>query len=35
MVAECPATGGGTGIDDFHFTPGNPRNVRGWVRWIF
>ncbi|MGH0032937.1 MAG: TonB-dependent receptor [Myxococcota bacterium] len=32
---RCPAAGGGTGIADFHFTPGNRRNVRGWVRWIF
>ena len=26
---------GGPGIEDFHFTPGNRRNVRGWVRVIF
>jgi hypothetical protein len=34
-VAACPASGGGPGIGDFHFTPGNPRNVRGWVRMSF
>ena len=22
---------GGASMEDFHFTPGNPRNVRGWV----
>ncbi len=27
----CPVGGGGAGIGDFHFTPGNPRNVRGWI----
>jgi len=32
---ECPPAGGGTGIGSFHFTPGNPRNVRGWVRMAF
>ncbi len=34
-VSACPASGGGPGIDDFHFTPGNPRNVRGWVSVYF
>ena len=33
--ARCPAGGGGPGNDDFHFTPGNRRNVRGWVRVLF
>ncbi len=32
---DCPDAGGGPGNDDFHFTPGNRRNVRGWVRVIF
>lgn len=32
---NCPLAGGGDGIDDFHFTPGNRRNVRGWVRVLF
>ena len=31
-AAACPASGGGPGIGDFHFTPGNGRNVRGWIR---
>lgn len=30
--AECPLGGG---VDGFHFSPGNPRNVRGWVRYGF
>ncbi len=34
-VAACPSTGGGEGIGDSHFTPGNPRNVRGWIRYSF
>ena len=34
-AAACPAAGGGQGIDDFHFTPGNRRNVRGFVRVRF
>ncbi len=34
-VAACPPAGGGAGIGDFHFTPGNPRNVRGWIRYVF
>jgi hypothetical protein len=34
-VAECPASGGGPGIGDLHFTPGNERNVRGWVGVAF
>ncbi len=34
-VAACPAAGGGAGFEDFHFTPGNGRNVRGWVRVAF
>lgn len=25
----------GPAIDDFHFTPGNPRNVRGWISGYF
>ena len=29
--AACPAAGGGPGIEDFHFTAGNPFNVRGWL----
>ena len=33
--ARCPAMGGGPGVPDFHFTPGNRRNVRGWVRVVF
>jgi hypothetical protein len=32
---ECPAAGGGAGIPDRHFTPGNPFNVRGWVSLRF
>ena len=32
---DCPLAGGGPGVEDFHFTPGNRRNVRGWVRVIF
>ena len=36
FYASCaPGEACGTGIEDFHFTPGNPRNVRGWVRAIF
>jgi hypothetical protein len=34
-VAACPVAGGGSGIGDFHFTPGNGRNVRGWVSVTF
>jgi hypothetical protein len=34
-IAECPNAGGGTGVGDLHFTPGNPRNVRGWIRYAF
>jgi hypothetical protein len=26
---------GGSASDDFHFTPGNPRNVRGWITGYF
>jgi len=33
--SACPPGGGGPGVGDFHFTPGNPRNVRGWVRVAF
>ena len=33
--AACPLAGGGDGVEDFHFTPGNRRNVRGWVRVVF
>jgi hypothetical protein len=32
---ECPASGGGEGFPDRHFTPGNPFNVRGWVSLRF
>ncbi len=32
---RCPSAGGGQGIDDFHFTPGNRRNVRGWASVYF
>jgi len=32
---DCPPGGGGEGMEDFHFTPGNRRNVRGWVRVLF
>ncbi len=35
VVAACAPAGGGAGIGDFHFTPGNPRNFRGWVRYVF
>ena len=35
QVAACPASGGGPGIGDFHFTPGNGRNVVGWGRVTF
>ena len=31
----CPASGGGPGIDDFHFSPGNGRNLRAWLRVAF
>jgi len=34
-VAACPPGGGGDGIEDFHFTPGNRRNLRGWVRFRY
>ncbi len=34
-VAACPRSGGGAGIGDRHFTPGNGRNVRAWVRYAF
>ncbi len=34
-VAACPRSGGGAGIGDSHFTPGNGRNVRAWVRIAF
>ena len=34
-VAACPAAGGGDGIEDFHFTPGNPRTARVWVRYSY
>jgi hypothetical protein len=30
-----PASLGGTASDDFHFTPGNPRNVRAWLSAYF
>jgi outer membrane receptor protein involved in Fe transport len=33
--AACPGVGGGEGVSDFHFTPGNRRNVRGYVRVLF
>jgi outer membrane receptor protein involved in Fe transport len=29
-----PVQGGAAG-EDFHFTPGNPRNVRGWIAGRF
>ncbi|MEM7412843.1 MAG: TonB-dependent receptor [Myxococcota bacterium] len=32
---RCPAAGGGPGVPDFHFSPGNRRNVRGWIRVAF
>jgi len=33
---EGPGCGpDGEGVPDFHFTPGNPRNVRGWVTLYF
>ena len=32
---RCPSAGGGEGIDDFHFTPGNRRNFRGWASVYF
>jgi len=35
VLAACPAAGGGDGVGDFHFTPGNRRNVRGWMRVRF
>jgi len=31
VLAACPVAGGGAGVSDLHFTPGNGRNVRGWV----
>jgi outer membrane receptor protein involved in Fe transport len=31
VLAACPVAGGGEGVGDRHFTPGNDRNVRGWV----
>jgi outer membrane receptor protein involved in Fe transport len=30
-----PASLGGAPSDDFHFTPGNPRNVRAWLTAYF
>ena len=35
QVAGCPLGGGGAGIGDRHFSPGNGRNLRGWVRVTF
>jgi outer membrane receptor protein involved in Fe transport len=35
LASGCPAVGGGSGVSDFHFTPGNPRNVRGRVTVYF
>ena len=35
VIPACPAGGGGAGIGDFHFAPGNPRNVQAWLRYSF
>ncbi len=32
---ESRPTQGGASMEDFHFSPGNPRNVRGWVTTRF
>ncbi|MBI3304088.1 MAG: TonB-dependent receptor [Deltaproteobacteria bacterium] len=32
---RCPAAGGGEGIEDITFTPGNPINVRGGLTIFF
>ena len=32
---ESRPTPTGPATDDFHFTPGNPRNVRGWISGYF
>ncbi len=31
----CPTSGGGPGIEDRHFTPGNRRNLLVWIRFVF
>ncbi|MCE2390103.1 MAG: TonB-dependent receptor [Proteobacteria bacterium] len=33
-AADAPSAAA-EGIDDFHFTPGNPRNLRVWLRYRF
>ena len=35
VIPACPAGGGGAGVADFHFAPGNPRNVQAWLRYSF
>ena len=32
---RCPAAGGGEGIEDVNFTPGNPTNVQGGLTLFF
>ncbi len=32
---RCSAQGGGAGIEDVHFTPGNPFGARGGVTFYF
>ena len=32
---RCPAAGGGEGIEDINFTPGNPTNVQGGLTLFF
>ncbi|MBI3249419.1 MAG: TonB-dependent receptor [Deltaproteobacteria bacterium] len=32
---RCPADGSGDGIEDIHFVPGNPINLRGGVTIFF
>ncbi len=33
--SACPFAGGGPGIEDRHFTPGNRRHIVAWLRWTF
>jgi outer membrane receptor protein involved in Fe transport len=35
VISACPAGGGGSGVEDRHFAPGNPRNVQAWLRYSF
>ena len=32
---RCPATGGGEGVEDVNFTPGNPIGLRGGLTLFF